>query len=185
MPVGSPCSSRSTTPPCQVEIAVCGGERGGVQPGGVVVLRDHDRRRLAGDLVERLLGRGDVGTPVPVAPAVPAQPATAAGSLLPGLVRVPRRTTRSRRALTWRCASDQVGKWTCESVKAGRTQRPPRSTTSGLASAVSCTPTPPATYGPASASARAVGSEGSIVLTTPFSRIIGDEPSPNRTFPVS
>ena len=40
-------------------------------------------------------------------------------------------------------------------------------------------------YGPAIASAREAGSEGSIVRTMPFSRIIGDEPSPNRTFPVS
>jgi hypothetical protein len=39
--------------------------------------------------------------------------------------------------------------------------------------------------GPAIASAREVGSEGSIVRTMPFSRIIGGEPSPNRTFPVS
>ena len=32
---------------------------------------------------------------------------------------------------TWRCASAQVGKWTWASVKPGRTQRPPRSTTLG------------------------------------------------------
>ena len=75
-------------------------------------------------------------------------------------------------SFTSRCDSDQVGKWTCESVKPGRTQRPPRSTTSGLGSAVSWVPTPPATCAPAMASARAVGSEGSIVRMTPFSRIM-------------
>src|SRR5690242_7732098 len=70
-----------------------------------------------------------------------------------------------------RCASAQVGKCTCESVKPGTTQRPPRSTRSGPGSAVSCADTPPATSSPAIASERASGSEGSIVLMTPFSRI--------------
>ncbi len=57
-------------------------------------------------------------------------------------------------------------------MKAGRTQRPPRF--DGLrasASALSWVPTPPATRSPAIASARAVGSDGSIVRMTPFSRI--------------
>src|SRR5204862_8186300 len=75
------------------------------------------------------------------------------------------------------CATAQVGKWTCESVKPGSTQRPPRSTTSGLASDVSCTPTPPATRSPAIASARDSGNDGSSVRTTPFSRIIPGEPT--------
>ena len=75
-------------------------------------------------------------------------------------------------SFTSRCESDQVGKWTCESVKPGRTQRPPRSTTSGLGKASSCVPTPPATCAPAIASARVVGSVGSIVRMTPFSRIM-------------
>ena len=65
-------------------------------------------------------------------------------------------------------ASDQVGKWTCESVNAGSTQRPPRSTRSGVGSIHSCVPTPPATIGPAMASAPQVGSEGSSVRMTPF-----------------
>src|SRR4051812_13739137 len=69
------------------------------------------------------------------------------------------------------CATAHVGKWTCESVKPGTTQRPPRSTTSGLASAVSCVPTPPAIRSPAIASAAARGSAGSSVRITPFSRI--------------
>ena len=57
-----------------------------------------------------------------------------------------------------------MGKWTCESVSPGTTTRPPRSTTSGEASAVSCTPTPPAIRSPAIASsARWVGICGSIV----------------------
>src|SRR5256714_6765185 len=72
---------------------------------------------------------------------------------------------------TSRRATDQVGKWTCASLRPGRTQRPPRSTRSGLGSAVSCVPTPPATHSPAIASARATGRLESIVLTTPFSRI--------------
>ncbi len=58
-----------------VEVAAGGGERGRVEPGGVVVLRDQDRRRLAGDLVERLLRRLDSRLPVAVPPAVAAQPA--------------------------------------------------------------------------------------------------------------
>ena len=69
------------------------------------------------------------------------------------------------------CASDHSRKWTCESVNPGSTQRPPRSTRSGLANAVSCVPIPPAMRSPAIASARASGSDGSIVRTVPFSRI--------------
>ena len=42
---------------------------------------------------------------------------------------------------------------------------------SGLGSAVSCVPTPPAIRSPAIASARALGSDGSMVRMTPFSRI--------------
>src|SRR3954470_17609280 len=69
-----------------------------------------------------------------------------------------------------------VGKWTCESVKPGSTTRPPRSTTSGEASAVSWTPTPPAMRSPAIASARCVGTCGSSVRMRPFSRItFGDD----------
>src|ERR671938_534335 len=75
---------------------------------------------------------------------------------------------------TSRRATDHVGKCTCASLKPGRTQRPPRSTRSGLGSAVSCVPTPPATTLPAIASARATGRLGSIVWTTPFSRITGE-----------
>ena len=83
-------------------------------------------------------------------------------------------------SFTSRCESDQVGKWTCESVKPGRTQRPPRSTTSGPGSASSCVPTPPATCAPAIASARVVGSVGSIVRMTPFSRIMRGDCSDGR-----
>src|SRR2546423_6472136 len=94
-------------------------------------------------------------------PAASATRATASSS-----ERVPSSRTSRR-------ATDQVGKWTCASLKPGRTQRPPRSTRSGLGSAVSCVPTPPATTSPAIASARATGRLGSIVRTTPFSRITG------------
>src|SRR5919197_2172551 len=72
-----------------------------------------------------------------------------------------------------RRATDQVGKWTCASLSPGRTHRPPRSIRSGPGSAVSCVPTPPAIHSPAIASARATGRLGSIVRTTPFSRITG------------
>jgi hypothetical protein len=54
---------------------------------------------------------------------------------------------------------------------AKRFDGPPRSTTSGDASAVSCTPTPPAMRSPAIASARCVGTCGSSVRMRPFSRI--------------
>ena len=73
---------------------------------------------------------------------------------------------------TCRCPIAHVGKCTCESLKPGTTQRPPRSTTSGEASDVSCVPTPPAISSPAIARARDVGSEGSSVRTIPFSRIM-------------
>ena len=42
-----------------------------------------------------------------------------------------------------------MGKCTCASVKPGTTQRPPRSTRSGVGRAVSCVPTPPAMRSPA------------------------------------
>ena len=80
-------------------------------------------------------------------------------------VRVP-----SSRTCRW--ASAHWGRWTWESVNPGRTQRPPRSTRSGLARARSWVPTPPAMRSPAIASARASGSGVAIVLIAPFSRII-------------
>src|SRR6476646_5593969 len=73
------------------------------------------------------------------------------------------------------CASAQVGKWTCASLRPGTTTRPPRSTTSGDASAVSGTPTPPAIEAPAIASARWVGTWGSCVRMSPLSRITSRE----------
>ena len=80
--------------------------------------------------------------------------------------RHPRAGRRSR-------ASDHVGKWTCESVNAGGRSGRARSTRSGVGSALSCVPTPPTIRSPAIASAALVGSEGSIVRTTPFARITG------------
>ena len=113
-----------------VEVAAGKRERGRVEPERVVVLRPQ-RRRLVCDRVERLPRRRAVG-PVRVAPAVAAAPPARADPL---------ERFRERAAaveLRLRCASAHVGKCTCESVKAGRTQRPPRSTISGDASAVSC-----------------------------------------------
>ena len=60
---------------------------------------------------------------------------------------------------------------TSDVAAAKRFYGPPRSTTSGDASAVSCTPTPPAMRSPAIASARCVGTCGSSVRTRTFSRI--------------
>ena len=131
----------------------------------MVVLRDEERgRRVAGDRVERLPRRLDAWRPVAVAPAVAAQPAAGRRRSARGRrARAPPRASAQPSSFTCRCASAQVGKWTCESVKPGRTQRPPRFTRLGLASAVSWTPTPPATRSPAIASARATGSDGSSV----------------------
>ena len=63
-------------PTRDLEVAARRRERGRVEPDRVVVLRDHDRRRLARDLVERLLRRQQARAPVAVPPAVAAQPAT-------------------------------------------------------------------------------------------------------------
>src|SRR5256886_11864788 len=75
------------------------------------------------------------------------------------MIRPPPRSTLFPYTTLFR-SSAQVGKWTCESLKPGSTQRPPRSTRSGDARARSCVPTPPAIVSPAIASARATGSEG-------------------------
>ena len=136
----------------------------------MVVLRDQHRRALGLDLVERLARRRAVG-PVGVAPALAAQPAPVARRLR-ARGRAPRRATRSRAARRRFCESAHVGKWTCESVKPGRTHRPPRSTVSGLGSEVSCTPTPPAIRSPAIQSDETVGSDGSSVRIVPLRRIM-------------
>ena len=73
--------------------------------------------------------------------------------------------------------SDQVGKWTWESVKPGRTQRPPRSTTSGVGERRLVCPDA-AGYAVACDRERARHRKrASIVRTTPFSRIIGGDSS--------
>ena len=69
-------------PAGDLEVAARCRERGRVEPGRVVVLRDHDRRRPAGDGVECLLGWLGAGIPVTVAPAVAAQPAARRGLCL-------------------------------------------------------------------------------------------------------
>src|SRR5205823_1393000 len=87
------------------------------------------------------------------------------------LLEAPRRLLAQPSSIASLWPSAQVGKCTCESVKPGTTTRPPRSITSGEASAVSWTPTPPAIHSPAIASARCVGTCGSSVRMRPFSRI--------------
>ena len=74
-PVGSPRSSRSTTPPGDLEVAVRARERGRVEPERVVVACHQRRRDVAGDRVERLLRRLDGRRPVAAPPAAAAQPA--------------------------------------------------------------------------------------------------------------
>ena len=168
-PVGSPAASRSTTPPSTSRSPPASASAAELSQSGVVVLRPEERRGVARDVVER--GRGRLRVPLGRAPPGAADPAAVAAAAS-GRARAPRPGAVTPSRFTSCCDSDQVGKWTCESVKPGSTQRPPRSTTSGLGSAASCVPTPPATCAPAMASARAVGSDGSIVRTTPFSRII-------------
>ena len=158
------------------QVAVGVRERRGVQPHRVPVARGQRGRDVAGDRVEDLPRRLDRRRPVAAPPAAAAQPAsgrhraTAAAHALDRLLQRPGPSKR-----TSCCASAHATKCTCESVKPGSTQRPPRSTISGDASAVSCVPTPPAILSPAIASARAIGSEGSSVRMTPFSRITSVE----------
>ena len=78
----------------------------------------------------------------------------------PRRARAPRRATSAPSSWTSLRASDHVGKWTWESVNAGRAHRPRRSTRSGVGSALSCVPTPPTTRSPAIARAAAVGKRG-------------------------
>ena len=168
-PVGSPSSLRSTTPPGTQACRRRASERRRVEPQRVVVLRHERDGHLARYRVERLLvgsPAGDHSSP-PEAP----QPASArnvgdrrgdagerlveqAGPLEPHLA----------------LRQDQVGKWTCESVKPGTTHLPPRSMRSGLARAVSCVPA----ARDALARYRQRGrlrERGPSVRTTPFSRI--------------
>ena len=60
-----------------LQIAVRARERGGVEPGRVVVLREEQRRGVAGDRVER--GRRRLLVPLRRSPAVAADPAAASG----------------------------------------------------------------------------------------------------------
>ena len=79
----------------------------------------------------------------------------------PRRARAPRRATSAPSSWTSLRASDHVGKWTWESVNAGRAHRPRRSTRSGVGSALSCVPTPPTTRSPAIARRRG-GRQGGI-----------------------
>ena len=140
----------------RLEVAVRGGQSGAVEPERVVVLRPERRRCRSGHRIEGGRGRPDRARRRPASPCrgssgrvagAPRRNATAAAT-----------DVASSSRTSWR-ASAQVGKCTCESVNAGRTQRPARSTRSGVGSIHSCVPTPPATIGPAIARAPAVGSE--------------------------
>ena len=157
--------------PVDVQVAPGAGEPRGVDPERVVVLRPERRRSLARDRVERL-ARG-VLRPERVAPATAADPSPRRRGCASTRASVSA-SEAAPSSWTSRCDSDHVGKWTCASVKAGRTQRPRRSTRSGVGRDVSCVPTPPAMRSPAIASAAVVGSDGSIVRTTPFEMITGE-----------
>ena len=133
-----------------LEVAVRARECGRVQPERVVVLGDHRGRRVAGDRVEIVPCRLALRLPVAAPPAVAAQPA-------PG-GRARRRADAVERLVERRAAvelhlvlRERPGREVHVRVGESRhTTRPPRSTTSGEASAVSCTPTPPATSRPRS-----------------------------------
>ena len=136
------------------QVAVRVRERRRVQPHRVAVARGQRGRDVAGHGVEHLPRRLDRRRPVAARasrgraaslPAAPIRPPPRTRSTASSSVCVP-----SKRTSCW--ASAQATKCTCESVKPGRTQRPPRSTTSGDASAVSWVPTPPAIRSPAIAS---------------------------------
>jgi len=61
-----------------LEVAVRERERGGVEPEGVIVLRDQAGRQVAGDRVEIVPRRLACRLPVAAAPAVPTQPTAGA-----------------------------------------------------------------------------------------------------------
>ena len=89
----------------------------------MAVLRDHRRGHVAGHLVQQLLRRLDA-VPVAAAPAAPANHSRRGRARRRGSARAPRRATRSRRGSTCGCASAQVGKWTCASLKPGQHDPP-------------------------------------------------------------
>ena len=154
-PVGSPRRVALDDAALDLEVAARERERGGVEPERVVVLRDQRRGPVAGDRVEIVLRRSAARRSSRASRQPwPRSHAPSRGPRRARRARAPRRATPQPSSRTSCCATAHVGKWTCESVKPGRTQRPPRSTVSGLASAVSCTPTPPAMRSPAIASAR-------------------------------
>ena len=169
---GTPrCRSRNVPRVGLEQDAVAGGlagrrVRGRVEPERVRVLRPERGGRVAGRRVELRPRRQLAAEP----PAEPADPAARARLGLATSASASS-TVAQLSSRTCVCTSAQVGKWTCASENPGTTVRPPRSTVSGEASAVSWTPTPPAIRPPAIASARCVGSEGSSVRTRPFTRI--------------
>ena len=113
IPVGSPASSRSTTPPATSRSPPARCERGRVQPERVVVLRDQRGRDVARHRVEVGAGRLAPVGPVAAPPPVPAQPAAVSGQpATPGRARRPAASDAQPSRFTSVCASAQVGKWT-------------------------------------------------------------------------
>ena len=136
-PVGSPRLVRLDHAAGDAQVAVREREGGRVEPERVAVARDQRDRRVRSDRVEVVLRRLDRGRPVAAPPAATADPGAARCAEPPPRLRArpPPPASPCPLSLISFCASDQSKKWTCESVNPGRTQRPPRSMRSGLASA--------------------------------------------------
>ena len=169
-----------------LEVGVGQRERRGVDPERVVVLGHQRHRHVAGDSVE-CLRRLDRRRPLAVPPAEPAQPAA--------LRHLADRRCHTRERVVERLGALEphlpLRQRPAREVHVGvgearEDAQPAEVDALGLASAVSCVPTPPAIRSPAIASAAARGSEGSSVRTTPFSRItletiVRGTPTPRRT----
>ena len=178
-PVGSPPASRSTTPP--------GVSRSPFARASAAELSQSEcesrASRAAGTSPVTASRSSRVGSAPQSAPRQPRPRSQPPGGTLPSPARTSASASSSEGMSSRRTslrATAHVGKCTCASLKPGTTQRPPRSTRSGLASARSCTPTPPAISSPAIASARATGSAGSRVRIVPFSRITRPRTRPRR-----
>ena len=175
-PVGSPALVALDDAARDLEVAAAQRERGRVEPERVAVLRDHRRRHVAAS--PRRGAPASARRRPSRRCASRARGATRPGtrSARRGSARAPRRATRSRRGSPAAARAPRSGSARARRSSRATTTRPPRSTTSGEASAVSWTPTPPAIHSPAIASARCVGICGSSVRMRPFSRITAREP---------
>ena len=155
-----------------LQVAVRVRQGGGVEPDRVRVARHQRHRPVGGDRVERLLRRLGRRSPVAAAPTAAAQPGAAAKSPAPhARGRPPHRPSvvPSSRTSCW--ARAQVGKCTCESVKPGSdaTAAEIHALRAGERGLVGADAAGDLVAG--DRQLRASGSEGSIVRTTPFSRI--------------